>query len=114
MGRRAFPWYWEGRRAWFVWHKGERVNLGADEAEAFALWHRLEAGVEERPTGPAVGEIIDAYLADAEPRLKASTQLSKRKVLDRLKDDMGEKPATQLSAGAALAFLNKQAWGQSL
>jgi integrase len=62
-----------------------------------------------------VGELIDAYLADAQLRLKPSTLISKRKVLLRLKADKGQEPAASLKPAVVTAWLARQkGWGRSL
>ncbi|MBS0206937.1 MAG: tyrosine-type recombinase/integrase [Planctomycetes bacterium] len=43
MARRAFPWYRKSRKAWFVVSGGKQINLGTDKAEAFRLFHELQA-----------------------------------------------------------------------
>lgn len=62
-----------------------------------------------------VGEMVDAYLADASLRLKTSTLLSKRKVLLRLKADRGQEAAASLKPAVVSAWLAQQkGWGRSL
>jgi integrase len=62
-----------------------------------------------------VAELIDTYLGDAQLRLKPSTLLSKRKVLLRLKADMGLEPALSLTPTVVTTWLGKQhGWGRSL
>jgi integrase len=59
--------------------------------------------------------LIDAYLGDVQLRLKESTLLSKRKVLLRLKDGLGQEPAASLKPSVVTAWLVKQQrWGRSL
>jgi integrase len=127
MARKGEPWYRSGKKCWYVWHQGKLVRLDRDKAEAFRLWHLLQAGhwPPARPEPPkaspsatprlTVGELIDVYLADAKPRLKPSTMLSKRKVLLRLKADKGQEPASSLTPAVVSAWLcSRQTWGRSL
>jgi integrase len=120
MARDGFPWYRKGKRCWYVWYGGRQVRLHEDKAEALRLWHRLEAGCGEEPgrpggarNGPTVAEAVDAYLAEAGGRLKPSTMRTKRKVLGRLKAQLGAEPAGELTAAAVLAWLDGQRWGRS-
>ena len=113
MAREALPWYRTDKACWYVWRQGKRVRLHPDKAEAYRLWHRQELGLEQR-RGLSIGEVIDAYLADAQARLKPSTLLSKRKVLLRFKRDKGDGPASAFGPAAALAWLGRQKWGESL
>ncbi len=43
MARRACPWYRKSRKAWFVVSNGQQINLGPDKAEAFRLFHEMQA-----------------------------------------------------------------------
>ncbi len=43
MARHAHPWYRKSRKAWFVVTDGKQVNLGPEKAEAFRLFHELQA-----------------------------------------------------------------------
>ena len=132
MARKSVsPWYRSGKNCWYVWHQGKLVRLHKDKDEAHRLWHLLLAGAwpEQQPTlSPpssqalplsqpllTVGGLIDAYLADVQLRLKASTLLSKRKVLLRLKAEMGADPAVSLRPAVVTTWLAKQrGWGRSL
>src|SRR5262249_43381226 len=115
MGRDGFPWYQNDKACWYVWRLGQCVRLHRDKAEAFRLWHRLEAGIDgQAPTGPTVGEISDVYLAHAESRFKPSTLQSKRKVLLQLKADKGECRAVTLSSIAVASWLDRPSWGRSV
>jgi integrase len=126
------PWYRSGKDCWYVWHQGKLVRLPKDRAEADRLYHLLLAGAwpaEQPPKAAAlptpppspptpaltVGELVDAYLADASLRLKPSTLLSKRKVLLRLKTDTGTEQAASLKPAVVSAWLARQkGWGRSL
>jgi len=114
MARDAYPWYRKDRDCWYVWHNGQQVRLHRDKEAAFQLWHRIALGHEEVHEGPSVATIIDAYLADVETRLKPTTLLCKRKVLERLKVEKGTVAAGAFTSAAVLAWLDRQRWGQSL
>jgi integrase len=130
MARKNEPWYRTGKRCWYVWHGGKLVRLRQEKGEAFRLWHLLLAAAwpparpeppRPAPVAPAtpehsltVGRLIDAYLADAQLRLKSSTLASKRKVLLRLKADKGEESAMSLKPAEVTTWLAKQQrWGRS-
>lgn len=115
MARDTYPWYRKDRDCWYVWHNGQQVRLQRDKDAAFQLWHRIELGLEEVVTeGPSVATIITAYLSNAQARLKPSTLLSKRKVLDRFKAEKGQEAAVALTPAVVLVWLDRQKWGQSL
>jgi integrase len=115
MARGGFPWFRKDKNCWYVWRSGKQVRLHKEKAEAFRLWHVLEAGQAGRPTpaGATVGEVIDAYLAEAGARCKPSTMQAKRKVRRRLKNQLGRLDAAQLTVEAIMDWLNRQAWGRS-
>ena len=48
MARPAKPWYWKARKIWCVCHKGERILLGPDRAEALRQYHQIMAKPEEK------------------------------------------------------------------
>ncbi len=108
------PWYRASHRAWFVCFQGKQIRLHADKEEAWRKWHRLEAGLDQPPAqGPMLSALIDAYLADAEQRLKPVSMEARRKVLGRLATDKGDIPAERFDADALLEWLRTTAWGQS-
>src|SRR4051794_10438472 len=103
MAKNGFPWWRKDKGSWYVWHAGKQVRLGPDKETALGLWHRLAVGQEGQapatghdsapttPAGPTVAEVVDAYLAEAATRLKPGTMPSKRKVLGRLKQNLGDR-----------------------
>jgi hypothetical protein len=115
----------EAHRLWQLLLTGARSEEST-ETPAHALVPTQEPGREganpqlppasnsSLPLPVTVGELIDAYLADAVLRLKPSTLISKRKVLSRLKTDKGTEPAGSLKPAGVSAWLGKQRWGRSL
>lgn len=79
MPRKAHPWYRASRKMWYVNVGGRQVPLNItdpkDEAAAWAAFQELlrrEAGKSSDPPGTAA-ELVAAYLADAETRVKTHT-----------------------------------------
>ena len=65
MARPAKPWYWKARKTWCVYHKGERIPLGPDRAEALRQYHQIMAKPEEKRQPVhwgAVAAILDDFL----------------------------------------------------
>jgi integrase len=118
MARDCFPWFRKDKNCWYVWRDGKQVRLHKEKAEAFRIWHTLEAGLvpaspEPPPAVVTVGQAVDAYLVEAGTRCKPSTMQSKRKVLLRLKAHLGQMDASTLTVEAFMNWLNRQSWGRS-
>jgi len=65
MARKARPWFWAERNAYYIVRKGERVRLGDTKEEAEKEWHKICAADDALRAGEnnAVEVCIDAYLA---------------------------------------------------
>lgn len=61
MARRAKPWYWKERKAWYVTILGTRHNLGEDKKAAFEAFHELMAKPEAKLKSDAVATILDDF-----------------------------------------------------
>src|SRR3954453_14132235 len=89
MARDGFQWWRKDKRCWFVWLEGRQIRLHEDKTEAIRRWHQIAVESATAPAvspgGPTVAGTIDAYLIEAQTRLKPSTMPSKRKILLRLK-----------------------------
>ena len=92
------PWFRESKNAWYVWHDGRQHSLGvrgkANRKDAVAAWHRLiadgpKAKPDPKPEALTVREVIDAFLTDAEARLKPNTLRIYRHDLGTLCDAVG-------------------------
>ncbi len=65
MARPSKPWYWKARKTWCVYHKGQRIPLGADRAEALRQYHEIMAKPEQKRQpvpGGSVVAILDDFL----------------------------------------------------
>jgi site-specific recombinase XerD len=65
MARPAKPWFWKARKTWCVYHKGERVHLGPDRAEALRQYHEIMAKPQQKRQpvpGGSVVAILDDFL----------------------------------------------------
>ena len=117
MARPNRPWFRESKQAWYATVKGRMVSLGVkgrdNEAEAVKAWHRLMAGVAEKAEPkpePAVAEVLTAFLADAEGRVKPTTLDGYRRFLLPFAKRFGAVKASALSPPVAEAYARKPTW----
>jgi integrase len=117
MARPQKPWFRESKGTWYVTVNGKKISLGVkgreNRREAYEAWHRLAGEKEEaeKPKPPAsVRTVIDAFLADAESRVKAKTMRVYRYLLSPFADAHGDGPASALTPTAAEAYSRKPAW----
>lgn len=61
MARRAIPWYRKSRKAWFVVSDGKQINLGPDKAEAFRLFHELQAKPKSQRPVVSSNDFVEAF-----------------------------------------------------
>jgi integrase len=141
MARPAGPWWRSSKNTWYATlPDGRKVSLGVKEkgnkAGAWAAWDRLRNGGGERadppaavvtsrppdlaihvvaaaPPSPAVAEVINAFLADAEGRVKAKTLKDYRNLLAAFRAAYGHLPAKDLTTVAAEAFARRPGWSDS-
>ena len=76
MARPAKPWYWKARKIWCVYHKGERVSLGPDRAEALRQYHQIMSKPEEKRQPVqwgAIAAVLDDFLVWTEENRAAKT-----------------------------------------
>lgn len=131
MARPSRPWYRESKGTWYCTLDGRKVSLKVkgqeNEAEAIRAWHRLFANGTPDPTPPpkpkptpkpagseaggvSVGEILTAYLADAESRVKPKTLRAYRYFLLPFADTHGEGPADAMTPTLVEAYSRNPAW----
>jgi integrase len=76
-GRIPQPWFWAEKQVWCIVLGGKRIRLGRDRDEAYRRFHRLmaERGEMTATVGgeASVQQLVDAYLVDAERRLRKNT-----------------------------------------
>jgi integrase len=131
MARPSRPWYRAGKGTWYCTQDGRKVSLRVkgqeNEAEALRAWHRLCANGTPDPTpspgpkatpkptepkaeGVSVGEVLTAFLADTEGRVRAKTMRAYRYFLLPFADTHGHGPADALTPTLAEAYSRKPAW----
>ena len=136
MARPSQPWYRESKGTWYVTVNGKKVSLRVkgreNEREAMKAWHYLfangtpgpkaeappmpkpepkaEVNAEPEAQGVTVGEVLTAFLADAESRAKAKTLRAYRYFLLPFADAHGEGSADALTPTLAEAYSRKPAW----
>src|SRR5262249_15190313 len=110
MARSARPWFYAEKNAWYIWQGSKKVSLGVqgegNKAAAVKAWHRLMADGKPTPEpkaqakveGPTVAEVITAFLADAESRVKARTLVWYRDFLEPFSVPHGTLRADQLTS----------------
>jgi integrase len=135
MGRPSKPWFRASKGTWYCTVEGKKVSLGVrgkeNHAKAIRAWHRLmaEASPEEggqapeatpeaepiaRPEAePTVGEVINAFLADCEGRIKSKTVRWYRGFLEPFAARHGEGKASALTPVQAEAYSRQQGWADA-
>jgi integrase len=131
MARTSKPWFRASKGTWYCTVEGHKVSLGVkgkeNEAQAIKAWHRLMAAQgepEQEPAppprakseadaGPTVAEVIEAYLADAEGRVKAKTLAWYRDFLEPFSNKHGRLKADALTPVVAEGYARKPEWADS-
>jgi integrase len=121
MARRNKPWFRASKGTWYATVDGKQVSLhvqGEDsEEEAVKAWHRLMAGVEEEKVkakeGPTVAEVVKAFLADCDGRMKATTLRWYTDFLTPFVIKHGRLKVSDLTAPLAEGFARKPDWSPS-
>jgi len=139
MARPSKPWYRESKDTWYCTMDGRKVSLkvrGRDnEKEAVKAWHRLfalgtpepiplpipeptpEPKVEIKPEqevdGVTVGEVLTAFLADCEGRIRSKALHDYRTFLNAFAARFGTFKVSALTAAQAEAYARKPTWSAS-
>jgi integrase len=138
MARPGKPWFRASKGTWYVTVDGKKVSLGVkgedNEKAAIKAWHRLMAGlpVEAEPEPPqepmpeakaepvvkaegepTVAEIVKAFLADAEGRVKTKTLAWYRDFLEPFSVKHGRLKADALTPVLAEGYARKPEWSDS-
>ena len=113
MARPAKPWYWNARKIWCVYHKGERIPLGPDRAAAFLQYHEIMAHPEEKchpqpVDGEAVAVILDDFLTWTEENRAAETYGRYKRFIQSFVTKYGRIRAADLNPGHVTTWLNSQ------
>jgi integrase/recombinase XerC len=96
------PWYRAGKNAWYATVDGKSISLGVkgkrSQKQAQDAWHRLMANPTPKPKPEllTVRQLADAFLADAQARLKAPTMRLYRLHLATLCKSLGGVEAVAL------------------
>jgi hypothetical protein len=129
--RNGTPFYRTEKRGWYCWIHGKQQSLGvkgaSSEKEAIQAWHlRMAASLPEAQLSlpkpqPCLAEarplltvacLLDAFLADATQRLKASTVRLYRDNLKVLCGEFGTADSTKITHQQFSVWLSKS-WGNS-
>jgi integrase len=121
MARPSKPWYRAGKGTWYCTIDGKKTSLGVQGREnkraAEEAWHRLMAGITAEKTKPKaepnVREIIGAFLADCEGRVKPKTLYDYRTFLDPFSERHGGLVPTELTPTLAEAYSRKPGWSDT-
>ena len=111
MARPAKPWYWKARKTWCVYHKGERLPLGPDRAEALRQYHQIMAKPDEirQPIQwGAVAAILDDFLTWTEENRAAKTYTRYRDFIQSFVNKYGRMEAADLNPSHVTTWLNSQ------
>jgi integrase len=140
-GKVPQPWFRESKQAWYVCIDGRQRRLSKDRDEAFRRYHLLMAGESPTPSPeppkakagatpspgaparqeaitaketPTVNAIADAYLADAQRRMKANTFRVVRDFCRSFAMMFGERPGDSIRKADVEAWVGKHpTWGQT-
>lgn len=125
------PFFYAAKNTWYVWIGGNKVSLkvrGEDnKEEAFTAWHRLFAnGTPEpppprppiavaapEPEGVSIGEVLAAFLADCEGRIKPKTLHLYQVFLRDFMAKYGKVLVSALTAAQVEAYARKPTWSAS-
>jgi len=117
MARANKLWFRESKQTWYATLDGRKVSLGVkgreNEAEAVKAWHKVMAGLKEKAKPkpePTVAEVLTAFLAEAEARVKPTTLDGYRRFLLPFSQKHGKGKASGLSAFVAEAYARKPTW----
>jgi integrase len=120
MARPNAPWYRASKNTWYSTVDGKKVSLGVkgrnNEAEAIKAWHKLMANGKpsSKPKAEAagVGEVLTAFLADCEGRVKPNTlRCYKLFLLPFARTHKGK--AEDLTPTQAEAYSRKPQWSDA-
>lgn len=104
------PWYRASKGSWYATIGGKSVSLSvkgkSNRKAASAAWHKLMAGCPRpervatepgpKSDGMTVQGMVDAFLADAQSRLKPTTVRIYREYLRRFATTLGSEPVSEL------------------
>jgi integrase/recombinase XerC len=119
------PWFRAAKNTWYATLGGKNVSLGvrgeASRTEAVKAWHRLMSGAVLHQTetrapiqhGPTLQEVVDAFLADAESRLKPNTVRIYRYDLNTLTASHPSLGAAELTSSQIGAWLQRRKLGST-
>jgi integrase/recombinase XerC len=123
MGRPSKPWFRKSKNTWYVTIEGRKISLNIkgkeNKAEAWKAWHRLMANdrpqQESKREVPTVATLVQAFLADAEGRLKPSTFQTYRCLLSPFTHIYGNLQANQVTPDLATAYTRNRSrpWSQN-
>jgi site-specific recombinase XerD len=109
------PWFRKAKNAWYVKINGRQVALGVGgkgnrKAAQDAFYRVMANGPGERPrmVVRTVRELVDAFLADAANRLKASTLEQYRADLEALTEAIGGHRADRITPADLTLWLSRQ------
>jgi integrase/recombinase XerC len=125
-GRPSEPWFYVSKNAWYIWLEGGKVSLKVrgeeNKADAIKAWHRLMADpaarkAQEAPSKPSEGrtvkEVVKAFLADCEGRVKVGTLRGYRDFLTPFSEKHGKVRADAITSKIAQAYANQPRWSNS-
>lgn len=87
MGRRAKPWFWKARNAWYVNVHGKRIRLvdgkASDEREAYRRFLKMDPAKAKTTTARVTGkEVCELFVEHARVTLKPKTHRWHKQILD--------------------------------
>jgi hypothetical protein len=135
MARPSKPWFRESKGGWYCTVDGRKVSLKVrgkeNEKEAVTAWHRLFAAGTPEPDvtpqeepkaaaksepeagGVTVVEVVAAFLADCEGRIKSKALHDYRAFLTVFSAAFGTIKASALTTYQAEAYARKPTWSPS-
>ena len=137
MARPSQPWFRASKDTWYCTMDGKKVSLKVrgkeNEKEAVRAWHCLfangtpepkalpmpkpepkaEVKPEPEAQGVSVGEVLTAFLADCEGRIRSKALHDYRAFLTAFAAAFGTVKASALTAAQAEAYARKPTWSGS-
>jgi integrase len=118
MAKPSKPWFRASKGSWYATVGGRKLSLGVRGREnakaAKEAWHRLMANgpkaTQKPKPEPTVAEVIDAYLSDAESRVKPETLRGYRKFLRPFSAEHGQLPASALTPTICESWSRQPQW----
>jgi len=115
--RLAFPWYRSSADTWYTTLDGRKVSLGVkgikNKSQALKAWKALAAKPKPKRSSVNVGDVIAAFLHDAERRVATITLNRYRQHLLPFKEKYGSVNVERLTPSLAENYVRSKPWNST-